>query len=154
VALERAYERSLRWALHHRPLVVAMLLGSLLAGVVAGPRADFVTSEDRSEFNVFLELPLGSTIHQTLEVSQRVEDEIRRHPEVRIVFATVGGGQQKRVNEAHLYVGLTHKTLRRMHQDAVMADVRARLDALDQPISKSAVERISGSRSRARAPPT
>ena len=37
---------------------------------------DFVISEDRSEFNVWLKLPLGSPLDQTRQAATAVEDEI------------------------------------------------------------------------------
>lgn len=143
-ALERSYGVALGWALGHRMLVVGLLVAALLGGVGLTRYVpfDFVTSEDRSEFNVFLKMPLGSTIQQTLAATARVEDEIRSHPEVREVFTTIGGGLQKRVNEANVYVALTHKTERHVRQDDVMNDVRERIAALGLPFTELAVERI------------
>jgi len=143
-ALERAYGRALGWALHHRVTVVGMLFGAMFGGVVVAGYVpfDFVTSEDRSEFNVFLKMPLGSTIQQTLAATARVEEEIRRHPEVREVFSTVGGGLQKRVNEANVYVALTHKTTRDVTQEQVQTEVRGRIAGLGLPFTEFAVERI------------
>jgi len=142
--LERGYGRALTWALRHRVAVVGMLAGSLVAGFVVARQVpfDFVTSEDRSEFNVFLKMPLGSTIDQTLAVTAQVEAEIQRHPEVREIFTTIGAGLQKRVNEANVYVALTHKTKRDVVQDVVMSDVRERIAALGLPLTEYAVERI------------
>jgi HAE1 family hydrophobic/amphiphilic exporter-1 len=143
-ALERAYGRSLAWALRHRPAVLGLLLGAVATGALAARFVpfDFVTSEDRSEFNVFLKLPLGSTIQQTVALTTRVEAEIRRHPEVREVFTTIGSGLQKRVNEANLYVALTHKTKRHERQDEIMGEMRERIAGLGLPLTEFAVERI------------
>ncbi len=69
-----------------------------------------MTPEDRSEFNVWLKLPLGSTVQQTQAATRVLEAELRRRPEVRAVFTTIGGGLKKRVNEALVYVQLVPKS--------------------------------------------
>lgn len=144
VALERSYERALRWALSHRVAVVGLLVGSVVGGIGIAKLVpfDFMTSEDRSEFSVFLKMPLGSTLQQTLAATASVEEELRRHPEVETTFTTVGGGTQKRANEARIYVALTHKTKRPMTQLEIMSEMRLRITGLGLPFSELAVEVI------------
>ena len=72
-------------------------------------RLDFLTLEDRSEFNVWLKMPLGSTVEQTRTAVRAVEAELQRRPEVQALFSTIGSGVQARVNEAQIYVQLVHK---------------------------------------------
>ncbi len=143
-AMERGYGRALDWALAHRVAVVGLLFGSMIAGrlIAAAVPFDFVTSEDRSEFNVALKMPLGSTIAQTQAATTVVENAIREHREVVRVFSTIGSGSRQPVNEAQIYVALTHKTERRPTQDEVMSAIRARIGQLGLPLDEYAVERI------------
>lgn len=143
-ALEARYRRTLAWGLRHRVAVVALALAAVGGGVLAARsvRIDFLVQEDRSEFNVWLKMPLGSTVEQTRAAVRAVEAELRRRPEVHAVFSTIGAGVQTRVNEAQIYVQLVHKSRRRTGQSAIMADVRRTLAGLDVGLRDFAVEAV------------
>jgi hydrophobic/amphiphilic exporter-1 (mainly G- bacteria), HAE1 family len=142
--LELRYRRALRFGLEHRGLVVALLLGAVVAGGIVAKLVpvEFAVPADRSEFNVWLKLPLGSPIQQTLAVTAAVETALHSHPEVQAVFSTIGGGVEKRVNEANLYVQLTPKAKRRQGQTEIMEELRRRIGGLGLPLKDYAVEEI------------
>jgi HAE1 family hydrophobic/amphiphilic exporter-1 len=143
-ALESVYRRVLAVALRHRPSVIALALAAVAAGVLLAGAVpiDFVTQEDRAEFNVWIKRPLGSSLAQTQAVVERVEAELAAMPEVTVTFATIGAGAKKRVNEAQIYVQLVHKSERDHTQQAMMDEVRERIRALDLPLRDFAVEEI------------
>ncbi len=116
----------------------------MIAGVATARTlpVTFMIPEDRSEFNVWLKLPLGSTVAQSEAAAATVERELRRMPEVRVVFSTVGAGVQKRVNEVSLYVQLVHKSERTRSQQEIMRGVRGSIDALELPLRDFAVDEI------------
>jgi HAE1 family hydrophobic/amphiphilic exporter-1 len=142
--LEFHYRRALRFGLAHRGLVVALLVGAVVLGAVTAKfvPVEFAPPADRSDFNVWLKLPLGSPIHETLAATTAVEAALHGHPEVRAVFSTIGGGVQKRVNEANLYVQLTPKAKRAQSQTEIMEEMRRRIGALGLPLKDYAVEEI------------
>jgi multidrug efflux pump subunit AcrB len=72
----------LAWGLRHRIAVVTLALASVAAGVVAAARVplDFMSVEDRSEFNIWLKMPLGSTVEQTRAAATKVEQESDSDP--------------------------------------------------------------------------
>jgi HAE1 family hydrophobic/amphiphilic exporter-1 len=143
-ALETSYRRTLAWGLAHRPSVVALTLVAVMGGVAlarALPRG-FITPEDRSEFNVWIERPLGSSLAQTQEAVAAVEQSLRALPEVRLTFATIGHGAKRRANEAELYVQLVHKSERAKTQQQLMDDVRERIRALALPAVEFSVEHL------------
>ncbi len=144
VALENHYRRVLAWGLRHRLAVVALALAAVAGGMAIARRVpvDFLTTEDRSEFNVWLKLPLGSTVGQTQAAVRTVEAELRQQPEVRNVFSTIGSGVKKRVNEAVLYVQMAPKEARRRGQVALMAEMRRRIPTLGFRLSEFAVEEV------------
>ena len=81
-----------------------MTVGGIMAVAGLVPM-DFVIPEDRSEFNIWLKMPLGSTLEQTAARRvERVEQAVAPgHPEVRVVFATVGSVRaEARERVAHL----------------------------------------------------
>ena len=142
--LEERYRRVLAWSLGHRILVVAFALASVGGGIAVayGLQLDFMAGEDRSEFNIWLKMPLGSTVEQTRAAVLEIEREIEQRPEVRALFSTIGGGAQKRVNEAQLYVQLLHKSVRRASQEEIMREVRDRLRAMAIGLRDFAVEDV------------
>jgi HAE1 family hydrophobic/amphiphilic exporter-1 len=144
VSLERVYRRVLAWGIAHRVAVVALAIGSVAGGVflAGGVPINFVTSEDRSEFNVWLKLPLGSTLARTREVTARVETMLEGLPETHLVFTTIGAGSRKRVNEAQIHVQLVAKNRRAASQIEVMQRIRGRIGELALPLADYAVEEI------------
>jgi HAE1 family hydrophobic/amphiphilic exporter-1 len=142
--LEGRYRGALAWALDHRLAVAGLALAATLGGIGLGRAipVNFVTPEDRSEFNVWLKMPLGSTLEQTQRVAARVESALQELPEVKALFTTIGGGARRRVNEAQIYVQLLDKRDRRRGQLEVMDGVRERIRALELPLADQAVETL------------
>ncbi len=142
--LEGAYRGALRWGLSHRLAVVALALAALAGGLAVGRTVpiNFVTPDDRSEFNVWLKLPLGSTLDQTQRVTARVEEALLAMPEVKVAFTTIGAGLRQRVNEAQVFVQLVHKSRRDTTQVGVMAAIRDEIRSLDLPLEDHAVEEL------------
>jgi len=119
--------------------LAAVAGGILVAGVVP---IGFMIEEDRGEFNVWLKMPLGSTIEQTWGAASAVEVELNGISEVENQFSTIGAGSKQRVNEALIYVQLAHKSERDRTQKKIMDDVRQRIHGLDLGLEDSAVEEI------------
>jgi HAE1 family hydrophobic/amphiphilic exporter-1 len=142
--LEAHYRHVLARGLRHRWAVIALALTAVAAGVLVARRVpiDFVAKEDRSEFNVWLKLPLGSNVQQTQAAVRVLEDDLRTQPEVRAVFTTIGGGLKKHVNEAVIYVQLAPKADRARGQFDIMAAVREHVRTLGLPVVDYAVEEV------------
>jgi HAE1 family hydrophobic/amphiphilic exporter-1 len=142
--LEAHYRRVLSWGLRHRAAVVGLALAAVAGGLLIAGRVpvDFLGTEDRSELNVWLKLPLGSTVQRAQATAGLLEQELRRWPEVRAVFSTVGGGVKKRVNEALLYVQLLPKAERQKSQMTLMTEIRDRIRELALPVDDYAVEEV------------
>ncbi|MBK1719614.1 efflux RND transporter permease subunit [Thiocystis violacea] len=82
----------------------------------------FIPPDDTSQTQVNLSLPPGSTLEQTLTVAEQARSLVQRHPEVRLVYTTVGGGsaggdpflpQSSEVNRATLTIRLTPRAARK-----------------------------------------
>lgn len=145
VALERGYRRALQWGLEHRLAVVLIAFASTGLGVVLATSIpiEFVPEGDQSEFNVFVDMPVGTPLPKTTAVVQRIEEIVAAHPEVVTVFATVGGGAREQVDEASLYVELRHKSQRRQHpQKQIMEDIRRHIAAAQLPLSTFSVAKV------------
>jgi HAE1 family hydrophobic/amphiphilic exporter-1 len=142
--LETTYRRVLAWGLRHRPATLAIGLLAVVGGIAVARAVPvtFIIPEDRSEFNVWLKLPLGSSVHSTEALTAEVVRELRRSPEVAAVFSTIGAGATQRVNEAELFVELVPKAERASTQQEFMTALRGRIRALGLPLKDFAVEEI------------
>ncbi|MCP4038478.1 MAG: efflux RND transporter permease subunit, partial [bacterium] len=143
--LERRYRRALEWGIAHRAAVVGLAVAAVVGGLVVAQAVpvSFMISSDRSEFNVWFKLPLGSSVRETRLVSSVIERELLELPEVDAVFTTIGSGAKQRVNEVVVFVQLQHKSERERTQHEVMTDLRERIGASQQPIDEYAVEDVA-----------
>jgi multidrug efflux pump subunit AcrB len=83
----------------------------------------FLPPDDLSQTQVNLQLPPGSTLEQTLDAAERARVLIARHPQVRLVYTTIGGGSAgsdpfmatgaQEVRKATLTIRLTERRARR-----------------------------------------
>ncbi len=142
--LDRAYRRTLVWGLSHRVAVLTLAVAAFAGGlgIARLVPVDFLIPEDRSEFNVWIKLPLGTALNETEGAVAAVDAVLREVPEVVTTFSTIGAGARKRVNEARIYVQLVHKSRRHASQQEIMKSLRARIAALDLPLRDLAVEEI------------
>ncbi len=129
--LEGGYERALHWCLRHRAVCFAGIALLLAAGyyLLTTSKLEFVVDDDMSEFEVVAEAPPGSSLERSAEITQAMEAEIRKVPEVVTLFTTVGvrGQYQSNVTDISIYVGLTPLAQRTRTQQEIMQDVRQRL---------------------------
>jgi HAE1 family hydrophobic/amphiphilic exporter-1 len=92
--LDRSYRSLLNWSLMHK----RWLMGGVLVLIIASLSlmgtgligSEFVSAGDNGEFLIEATLPKDATIEQTNLVAIKIENFVRRHPEVENVFTTVG----------------------------------------------------------------
>lgn len=128
-ALRSRYEILIGWAIRRRYLVLLGALGSVFIGgfFASMVPATFMTSTDRSEFLATVELPLGTGIERAKDAAIRADRALREHSEIDLVFVTAGAGTNPSTNILSLYVGLTPKSERDVHQGEIMSFARGAL---------------------------
>ncbi len=119
--LAKPYRRILAWSLKNRWKVMGLATASFIFGMALVPfiPKTFMTSADRGEFNLKVQLPKGATLTETGEMSKRVVEIIKKHPEVENVFTTIGGREE--IDSATLGVLLVDKSKRNI-KDTVLAE--------------------------------
>ena len=130
-----AYGRVLDRLLDHSTLVLAVaavLVGSLF---VIFPRIqfNFVSQVDAGQVAVRLELPPGTPLSRTDEVSAQVERELRDVPEARAILASVGSGgllSNSNAQVSDVVLELDSLGERRRSSFAIAEDLRPRLERL------------------------
>ncbi len=92
-AMTRGYGHGLKWALHHRGLVLLGVLGisGLAVGVFKSLKREFGPAEDRGYFITFAIAPEGSTLAYTDEYQRRIEGILAKTADVEMYFSVTGG---------------------------------------------------------------
>ncbi|MSR01683.1 MAG: efflux RND transporter permease subunit [Gemmatimonadetes bacterium] len=84
----------------------------------------FFPIDDRSEFNIKVETPPGSSLLYTRQKAGMVERIARSVPEVRYTYSTIGDGATGSVDAGTIFVRLTPKKDRDRSADDIAAVVR------------------------------
>ena len=97
--LQHSYERVIRWSLNRRKtvlaIVVLMFVGSMGLFPLIG--SEFVPKDDQSEFGMRLETPVGSSLDYTTVKVAQAEAELKKIPEIRLLYSGAGGGRGKNI---------------------------------------------------------
>jgi HAE1 family hydrophobic/amphiphilic exporter-1 len=131
------YQAVIAWALDHRLGMVGIAAGTfvLAIGMIASghPGGGFVPDSDRSEINIVLETPPGSSLEYTRRKVDEAVALVRRHPEVNYTYATLGTQvflKAPSVDQALVYVRLIPRADRRIAQKDLGGVLRRELSRL------------------------
>ena len=92
---EKVYMRMAGWCLKHRvatSIVTAVFFFGVLAGLTPLLPTGFMPPDDLSQTQITLRLPPGSTFEQTYAATRQAEALIKDHPQVKVIYTTIGGG--------------------------------------------------------------
>jgi HAE1 family hydrophobic/amphiphilic exporter-1 len=128
---ETRYEGALGWCLRHRVICLMATVLIFVGGyyLLKNSALEFVVDDDMSEFEVAAEAPPGSSLERSAEIMRAIEAEIRKIPEVTVLFGTIGvrGQYQSNVTDLSIYVGLQPLAERKRSQDTLKQEVRQKL---------------------------
>jgi HAE1 family hydrophobic/amphiphilic exporter-1 len=126
--LEDIYELSLKYTLKHPKTILSM--GALIFGLslitVAFIPKTFLPAADNGEFNVNIELPVGSSLEATSEFTKKIEDIFKDDKAVDIVLAIVGTANNES-NKSSLFVRLVERDHRSMTTTDYKETIRGKL---------------------------
>ncbi len=91
--LDKFYERTLRWSLRHKGLVItaSMIFFFLSFFLMKFVGTDFMPQSDQGEVNATIELQTGLRVEETMKTTAKLEKMIReRYPEVQLVSTSTG----------------------------------------------------------------
>jgi len=151
--LDVFYTRMLKWALAHRPIMLGLSALTVISIVplfmVVGK--NFLPEDDKSQFNVLVRTPEGTSLPATAAFTERIAQQIRALPGVTHTLMTSGGGSDASVNNASIYVKLADLDRRSLTQSDMMQKVRAMLKQYPAEIHTSVelVNDIGGNQSNA-----
>ena len=91
-SIDANYRVILQWALSHKKFVVigAVVVFILSMSLISLIGVEFFSMEDRSQMMIDIETPPGSSINMTNRIASKVESILRKHPDIKTVFTTIG----------------------------------------------------------------
>jgi multidrug efflux pump subunit AcrB len=141
------YLRAAAWCLKHRVLTMGAALLFFIGSIALIPLlpTGFIPPDDNSQTQVYLELPPGATLAQTLASAEQARRLVSQVEHVRSVYTTIGGGSAgtdpfamagaAETRKATLTVLLTERSDRPRKQ-GIENKMRAALEALPGVRSK------------------
>lgn len=123
------YKRMLVWSLHHRWAVALGALAVMLSTVpmVRAMGVDFLPTDDQSQFEVNIRMPVGSSLDGTSQVMALIEEDLRQLPGVRALFTTIGADIQRQVDRGTVLIELVDPKQRKYSQRQLMDMAREKL---------------------------
>jgi HAE1 family hydrophobic/amphiphilic exporter-1 len=133
--MDHLYVRMLAWSMSHRKSMVALCVVVTLSTVplfmMVGK--NFLPTDDRSEMQVSLRTPEGTSLAGTLTIAERIARDLRGFPEVTTTLTSVGitsggggfgGSSAASSNRASIYVQLVPVNQRKSTQDQLVVKAR------------------------------
>lgn len=142
VALEEAYRRIIGIALRYRKTTLFAALGVFMLSIVLSGTLGmvFMPKEDKSQFDITIKTPVGTSIHAMKSLSLDAQRRIRALEEVEYCTLYVGRGTDQKANEAAMYVHLKPIHERHRSQKEVMDETRRILESIEGFSSASVTE--------------
>ncbi len=142
-AIFNIYDPLLAWALRNRWKVIAAAVASVVAGLVLFGvlGKEFMPTEDQGRYMVRLETPIDYSLPRADGVMRRVDEELRRRPEIKSTFYVTGSDLTPDVYKSRIYVNLKERKDRNIVQIDSMKQVRDSLSG--RPDVKASVEMIA-----------
>jgi hydrophobic/amphiphilic exporter-1 (mainly G- bacteria), HAE1 family len=95
--LDYYYEKTLRWALHHKTFVVIVAFVVFISSMslLAVIKTEFFPQADESVISMTIELQTGTRVAQTVLTAEKIDKLIKeKYPEVHIISTSTGADDQ------------------------------------------------------------
>lgn len=149
--IKRIYRGALSRALKHRWVFVLLLVILLVGSFALAPQLgfEFMPSTDRGAFSVSYELPVGTALSRSNEVSTEIESALMNIEEVKTIIATVGSGSQRMSTSTSSHLGnisvdLVDLAERDRSTAEVMEEIRQSINIPDVDLSVEEQQGMSG----------
>ncbi|HEX3432180.1 MAG TPA: efflux RND transporter permease subunit [Rhizomicrobium sp.] len=129
-AMQRGYERSLKWSLRNRGMIGLIFLGSIAATVLlfmASPE-DFLPSEDVGQVIAFTESSDRTSFPHMVEYQKQAAAIIAQDPNIQNMMSSVGaGGPRTGVNTGTIFMVLKPRSQRSLSADEIIQELTPKL---------------------------
>ena len=126
------YKVMIGWALYHR--VVVLLLATLAffcgLGLMILLQMEFFPNFDQGEFQVNFKSAPDASLEETQSRISAVLEALKKIPEVKHVYATIGARDQDTVRDGMVFVKLKERKERVRKQEEIQRDLRERIEKI------------------------
>jgi HAE1 family hydrophobic/amphiphilic exporter-1 len=126
------YRLVIAWALDHRKTVVAATIIAFLGGLAIfySLESSFFPDYDKGEFQLNFRTAPDASFDETQNRVRAVLSVLKTMSEVKHTYATIGAGDTGTVRDARVYVKLVDRGKRKLGQEQIQREVRARLQGI------------------------
>ena len=131
--IDGMYRKSLAWCLEHRFIVITVAVGIFVIsmGFFGILGKELIQREDRDDFVVMLETPVGTSLAVGDKKLAQCEEILRALPETRSIFALMGAGGFRSVsNKGFMFVQIKEASERERSQEEIMSYLRRELNRI------------------------
>jgi HAE1 family hydrophobic/amphiphilic exporter-1 len=130
--MEQRYRSLIEYTLGHRWKIIGISFAVVATTPIFLSRlgGEFIPAEDEGSFQVVIKTPIGSSLAYGDERMRIIENILLAHPEVKSVFATLGGGRAGAVNQGVMYIDMVDRDKRDRSQQELMSILRGELARL------------------------
>ncbi len=123
------YDGSLRWVLHHRPVMLVVFFVMLIATgylFVKIPKG-FIPDQDNDSMSVITEAAQGTSYYKMAEYQQRVSEMIASDPNIESFMSSTGGGFGSTSNQGRMWVQLKPRRERKLTINQIIEELRPKV---------------------------
>jgi hydrophobe/amphiphile efflux-1 (HAE1) family protein len=127
--LLRGYERALDWVLRHRPLTLAVTLGTIALSVYlyASVQKGLFPQQDAGAIAGFSDAPQDISFYAMKQRQQAVNAVVQSDPDVAHAVSFIGASNGSTGNNGTVFIDLVPKPKRKASADQVIARLRPKL---------------------------
>lgn len=131
--IDKIYRKNLARCLEHRFLVItaAVVIFVFSLGFFRVLGMELIQKEDRNDFVVRLETPVGTSLEVGDKKLAQCEAIVRGLPEVKSIFAIMGaGGMRVQTNKGFMFIQIKDSREREQSQEEIMSFLRKELNKI------------------------
>lgn len=123
------YKGLIGWALDHRRTVLAFATLAFVSGIAlfGTLQSEFMVNYDQAEFQIRFKTAPDASFEETRGRLDAILAELKKMPEIRHTYASIGAGETGTVRDARVYVKLVESKERKKHATVLAAEARGRI---------------------------
>src|SRR5512141_1212834 len=123
------YKSLVGWALDHRRAVLGLAAAAFFGGLLlfGTLQSEFMVNADQAEFQIKFKTAPDASFEETRGRMEAVLAELKKMPEVKHTYASIGAGETGTVRDARVYVKLVEARERKRHATVLAAEARRRI---------------------------
>jgi len=132
--VQSGYERSLKWSIGHKVVIMGLFAVSLLATVILFyvAKEDFIPSVDTGQIQVATEAADRVSFDSMVKMQRQMANIAQRDPNVQAVVSSVGsgGGPRTGTNTGTMLLKLKNLNQRKLSADEIIQELRPKLQSV------------------------